>query len=372
MGRPPSAPPGSGGSSTYLPGLDGLRGVAVLLVVAFHASVPGFGGGFLGVEVFFVISGFLITGILLREIEENGRLDLKNFYIRRALRLLPALVLCLVVLMGVWTVVGEWEELRHTSTGALYVIFYSVNWARSYGWGDTGLLSHTWSLSIEEQFYIAWPFCLLLMLRGLGPRKTAVSIALLTGLVYLSNFLRIDDTRWTALYLGTWSRAGGLLCGASLAAWAWRDPTRVRGLASRYAWLAAPGAALLLAVLQLHFAASDPWLYKIGLPLCGVASSVLIATLSWNESYWFCRLFRLRPLRWIGKRSYGLYLWHYPVFILMTPSPWWARISLGAGLAIGIAAVSYHFIEKPYLLRKRAFRAGLKLEELPQTVPSTA
>ncbi len=333
----------------FVPALEGLRGVAVLLVVAFHAGTPWMPGGFVGVEVFFVLSGFLITTILLREIDATGGLSLLPFYLRRAWRLLPALVLLLGCILALWLLLGEWQEFATSAEGAVAALFYFTNWADLFGW-QTGFFSHTWSLSIEEQFYLVWPLVLLAIVRRTG-RYAMWAVAALALALWVRNALLAPHVDPIALYLGTFSRAPALLAGAVLGIAYLRYPAVVdrgaRAAGGASAGLAAAGIGLA----SLVASPQQPLMYVVGFPLVGLASVVLIAASLGSESTALHRALGSWALRYVGRISYGLYLWHYPVFLLLNPSPWWIKLTLGTAVSMAIAALSFHHLERPLLER---------------------
>ena len=299
-------------SMGYRPALDGLRGVAVLLVIASHAGLPGFGfAGQVGVTMFFVLSGFLITALLLEEHEREGRISLPAFYWRRALRLLPALI---IVIVCVGIVSRDWAA-------PLWTMSYVGNWARVVG-ADLGPLNHTWSLAIEEQFYILWPVALIALQPGVRTLLVAAG---------LSAFLRIAIGDEARVFLGTDTRADALLIGCALAMSPWR---RVQG------WTAvgAMGGLVVLGLIP-----SYTWL-TLAAPLTAV---LILYGLHGS------RLLSLRPLRWTGRVSYGLYLWHFPLLLVL---PWWLAIPA----TFAVATASFYGVEHWFLQLKRPRSAGTR------------
>ena len=398
----------------YLPGLDGLRALAVVAVLLYHAELSWLTGGFLGVEIFFVISGYLITALLLTEWQQLGRVDLKKFWIRRARRLLPALyvLLALTLTYAVVFLPGEVAGLRGDVIAALG---YVTNWYLVLGHesyfeaiGRPSLLKHLWSLAVEEQFYLLWPPVLALGL-SLGAERFrqrrvlfvalmgAVASALLMAILYRPE---ADPSR---VYFGTDTRATGLLMGAALAL-VWRpwplpqregDPTTIGGLplyrqATIWGWLrrrwgwtvpsildvAGLGALGALIVFCLRLGEYDPFLYRGGLASVVVATTVVIMACVHPHARLGKYLLGQRPLRWVGVRSYGIYLWHWPVFMVTRPQLDVALEGLGLlalrlGLTVVLADLSYRYVEKP--IRKgaleRAWRAlresrGLRRREI--------
>ena len=344
----------------YLPGLDGLRALAVTAVLLYHAGLPWIPGGFLGVEVFFVISGYLITCVLLTDRERTGRLDLKQFWFRRARRLLPALLVLLLgtLAMAVLFYRGEVTELRGDLLAALG---YSTNWyfildRQSYFEfaGRPPLLQHLWSLAIEEQFYLIWPLVLALLLGRL--RRGGMFVLLISGAVASSVLMAAlwrPDADPSRVYYGTDTRAAGLLIGAALAfVWApWALPPlrhRAHALLLNAVGL---GSLAALAYLHLELDQYQPLLYRGGFALVAVSTALIIAVAVHPQAH-AGRLLGIAPLRWLGTRSYAVYLWHWPVFMLTRPG---ADVSLDGGellaLRLGItfalAELSYRLVEKP-------------------------
>ena len=356
----------------YMPGLDGLRGIAVLAVLAYHASLPGSDGGFLGVEVFFVLSGYLITGLLLLDLQHRGRPDLKRFWLRRARRLLPALWLLLLLTPAAARILAA-DALPRLREDLLAALTYVTNWVYIFRdipyfehYGRPPLLQHLWSLAIEEQFYLLWP----LLVGGIGliaPRGYRRALLVLSlALAVLSTGLRwtlyvpYDDA--TRVYYGTDTRASALLLGAALAV-VW-SPQRVReeGLRGRTrGWAEALGWFGLAALLIFFARLNDytPTLYRGGFLLTDAATLAVLVSVAHPDTH-IGQGLGWRPLRWVGQRSYGLYLWHWPVFVLLRPEQDWPLgpgITFGVHLALtfGLAAASYRWIEQP--IRHQGWRA---------------
>lgn len=341
-----------------LASLDGLRAVAVLLVVGYHAAPHWVPGGFVGVDVFFVLSGFLITALLLRELQRDGRVGLRAFWIRRLRRLAPALVAVVGATAALTLVVGHetGAGLRSQVIGALT---WTSNWVQIHeGWSyaDEGLppaLNHLWSLAIEEQFYLAWPlvFVVLMTLAGRRATKIAAVVLVVASAALLAFwFLTADPTR---AYLGLDSHAFGLLLGAALALGQrphlLRDDvtTTPRDRTRLTAW----GACGLLALgLYAAFVAWDsPLTYLGGLAVANVAAAAVVLAAA-NPTV-LARMLAVAPLRWLGERSYGVYLWHWPLIVIatrVTPAEHMQLAAWGAVvLAVLVAAASYRFLEVP-------------------------
>ncbi|MCT4781747.1 MULTISPECIES: acyltransferase family protein [Exiguobacterium] len=355
--------------SNYMPGLDGLRTFAVLAVILFHVNTPYITGGFLGVDVFFVLSGYLITGILIREWANAGRLDLKRFYIARFRRLLPALIFMLSVVM---TVVWLFEPdllntVRQDTLAALvyvnnwWYVFHDVSYFESFG--KPSPLQNLWSLSIEEQFYLVWPLLLLIGLKSKRRLLQVVSVMLVASAAWMAfNFTPgVDPSR---VYYGTDTRLFALLVGALLA-FGWQPDAFKRempDIGRRILNMGGGMALLSLLVIMTAASAYGTFLYYGGFLLVALASAILIAATAHPSTVW-SRLFGSKWIRLIGTRTYGIYLWHYPVIILTTPI---AQIgtfeplrALGqVALTLVIAELSYRFIETP--VRQLGFKGALQ------------
>jgi peptidoglycan/LPS O-acetylase OafA/YrhL len=346
--------------------------VAVVPVLLFHASVSWARGGFLGVDVFFVLSGFLITRLLLEERELTGRIGLLRFYLRRILRLFPALVavgLASLVYATIWL---DHSQAVRTAHDVFAAATYRMNWVEALNRRPPlGLVDHTWSLSIEEQFYVLWPLGMLLAYR-LG-RGRGVLVAALGGAA-LSAGLRAllwhQGQPVHRVYYGLDTHADGLLLGCALAAVTLYRPALVRrtvgGSARSIAGRAAGPAALAL----LALAASQTALFSKGLPtwgypIVGVLTVVVIADVWAGGS--LDRLLRPAPLVAIGRISYGLYLWHWPVFLVLNPSRiHWSPVPLTVlrlAVTTAVAVVSFFAVEQPFLRLKGRFEpAGRESE----------
>jgi peptidoglycan/LPS O-acetylase OafA/YrhL len=353
-------PPTIGTQLPYRPGLDGLRALAVAGVVLYHAGVSWMPGGFLGVDVFFVLSGYLITSLLLAERRRKGRVGFKAFWMRRARRLLPAVLLVVFVCLLATSTIAR-DDLARTRGDALSSLVYLTNWhliaaSHSYfnAFGRPSLLQHLWSLAVEEQFYLFWPLVLMGSLKLFGQRWTVVLTALLalasTALMWGLYNPNQDPSR---VYYGTDTRAATLLVGALLAfAWplgGFRDEVSRRAART----LDVVGCAALLAVLGLFVRVQDydPGLYHGGFLAVALCTAVLIAVVVHPASS-LGRALGTALLRWIGVRSYGIYLWHWPVMMLSRPGidvPWRGTFVVLAQIAVtvGLAALSYRYVEMP-------------------------
>lgn len=354
----PEGPATSAPRLPYLPALDGLRALAVLAVLFYHANLVWLPGGFLGVEMFFVISGYLIASLLLAEWTHRGGIDLKGFWLRRARRLFPALFL-LLLLVSTYTLVflpREAAGLRGDvwSTAAYVNNWYQIFSHKSYfeTVGRPSLLRHMWSLAVEEQFYLVWPLVFGGLMGRLG-RKRMLWLVLAGGLVssLWMAALYQPDADPSRCYYGTDTRAAGLLLGIALAfvrpPGATADPSR--GAKLEALGLAALGT-LLGCFLFLH--EYHGFLYRGGFLLTGLATAALIAVAVHPGARLLPRWFSWPALRWVGLRSYGIYLWHFPVLMVTRPQldvPWDGVMLLGlrVALVMVLAGLSYRFVETP-------------------------
>ena len=378
----------------YIPGLDGLRALAVIAVIVYHADSRWLGGGFLGVEVFFVISGYLITLLLVAERERTGSISLGNFWMRRARRLLPALWL-LLTLLAVWCAIWERDRLGMLRGDTLGGFFYGANWFQIWtGSSYTSSfafapLRHLWSLAVEEQFYIVWPLVMWVLLRRVRPRTSpvlavwfvvcAAAVAVMSALIHRTgpigslsetpeqymSFLGRQVLRTDFLYLGTFSRASGLFLGAALAM-VWRPWALVRrGLRGGNGVFDTLGVAALAALGWMCWTFRDvvrgetqhayDLLYRGGFLMVGLASVVAIMAVTKPRSILGRYVLGNPVLVWVGTRSYGLYLYHWTIFQLY-------RKTAGTPLTLrefaGLMAVTVVVTEASYRLVELPVRAG--------------
>ncbi len=361
----PAAPKAPSTVPGWLPGLDGLRAVAVLAVLLFHGDLGIFPGGFLGVDVFFVISGFLITTLLLREQAATGRIDLTTFWKRRARRLLPALFFLLAGVLVV-TIVAVPETLVRLRVDILAAFAYVTNWYlifdhQSYfeAVGRPSLLRHLWSLAVEEQFYLLWPIVLAVALTVVR-RRGAIVLTVLIALASMAwtTALLDPDGDPSRVYYGTDTRLFTLLIGATLA-FAWTAPRgpAVASLGRRFAAWRLPDVVSVAGLTVLAWAflfvdQYDPALYPFGAAGLAVVAAATIAGAIQPSGWVGRRLLDTPVLRWIGRRSYAIYLWHWPVFTLTRPGQ---DIDLSPGvdfivrvaITLALAELSWRLIEAP-------------------------
>jgi peptidoglycan/LPS O-acetylase OafA/YrhL len=351
--RPPRLP--------YMPGVDGLRAIAVAAVVAYHLGASWLPGGFLGVDVFLVISGYLITSLLLAELRQAGRIDVVRFWLRRARRLLPALFLMLGVVLAVMVLAhpGEVAGLRGAVAasaayvGNWYFAFADVPYFAQFG--RPSVFQHLWSLAVEEQFYLVWPVVLAVGMMALGRRRLLVGVGVATAAsALLAAALYRPDADPSRIYYGTDTRAVGLLAGVALA-FVWPAsrlaPVEARG-ARRVLDAVGAGALALLLGLMLVLGDLDAALYRGGFLAVGLVTAAVVAVAA-HPSSRLGRALGASALVWIGLRSYAIYLWHWPVIMLTRPGddvpfdgP--GLVLLRLGLMVGAAALSYRFVEQPF------------------------
>ena len=332
----------------YEPALDGLRAIAIAATIIVHVGffLPGglaalFPGGWIGVDIFFVLSGFLITRLLADEMRRNGRISLKRFYIRRVLRLFPAYAVLLLADIAFSIFV-----LHDTTVykAAMLSVGYVMNWNRAFDWFPQASLGHTWSLSMEEQFYIVWPGLFIL----LKPRRPLVwLLGALAAMVAWRSYLVLGGAGTERTYNGFDTHADTLLIGCALALA--RPGERVRQVAARFVFV--PVAALVAVLLGLNY--RDPFIQTVGFTLAGLATAWTI--LAAMQPGWLRRALSVRPLTYTGKISYGLYLWHAPIMMLGAKFIHGYPSLLLIPLSYGIAALSYAYAEKPFLRLKARF-----------------
>ncbi|MFZ1324430.1 MAG: acyltransferase [Candidatus Contendobacter sp.] len=345
----------------YSPPLDGLRGIAILSVMLFHTDAPFLKGGFLGVDLFFVLSGFLITSLLVAEFDTYGTISLKDFYIRRILRLIPALMLLLLVFCLLSFLLLTSEKANRNYVDALISLAYVSNWARAFSMHPPDYLGHTWSLSIEEQFYILWPIVLLCLLRVSTRRFYIVLFAIATAII--SWILRVSFLESGAtlerLYNGLDTRADALMAGCAV------GTALMSGLLTskkpRKNLVLFNLTALVSFGVLCAFLIFGDWratfLYQFGFIIIELLAVILIIDVLTNPKSIIRKFLEIKELVWVGSISYGLYLWHYPIFRIMFELNygWSIVLIIGFPVTFAVAVASYFLMEKPILKLKKGF-----------------
>jgi len=365
----------------YIPAIDGLRALAVIAVMFYHLGFSWIPGGFLGVDLFFVISGYVITRMLLDSIAQSGGLDLRGFYLARLRRLLPALLFMLtttVIAVGIWAP----DTIKRLLIDTPFALTGTINWwlvANEQDYfesiGRPPLLQHTWSLAVEAQFYLLWPLILYFILKKFGKKHipvAALSIAAASGIALLLVSVSIDAanaSKVSHVYFGTDTHSIGLFLGAALAV-SW-IPQNFRVEISRKGQNFIDGIGVIgfIGILAtfLFIDASNPAMYKIAFPLAGIFGAAIIASIVHPASR-FAPVLQNKVLLWIGERSYAIYLWHWVIFQVTRPTvdlagQAWALYSLRILIVFALADISLRYVELPvrrgviqYWLKGRKYR----------------
>jgi peptidoglycan/LPS O-acetylase OafA/YrhL len=344
----------------YEPSLDGIRAFSVIAVMLYHANIAWLPGGFLGVEVFFVVSGFLITSLLIEERESTQRIDLKQFWIRRARRLLPALVVMLSA-TAFYVAFYATDSAPDFRRDVLPSLGYFSNWWQIFA-VDTPyfaasslpVLRHLWSLAVEEQWYLMWPllFTFVFGAKWMRPKVSGILLLVCSAAIMIATALRFvqdDETRANFLYLSTVTRSSGLLLGAAVALlWRpWRKISPLSWWKSSIADALAIVSISVIGVLMATVHVSDARLYQGGLAATTVASAVIIAVVMRPHGLFVKKFFSQNFFVEIGRRSYGLYLWHWPIFVVAHARDSGARLAVALALTIIINEFVYQFVEIP-------------------------
>jgi len=349
----------------YIPAIDGLRGVAVVAVMLYHLGFSWIPGGFLGVDLFFVISGYVITRLLLDSIARSGGLDLRAFYKARIRRLFPPLIFMILatsIYVGIWAP----ETVRRFVSDAPFSLFGAMNWWLVFRHTDyfdsiarPPLLQHTWSLGVEAQFYLIWPLILLVVLRYLGKNKipgAALLIAAVSGIALLILSLQVDAasaSQISHVYFGTDTHSIGLFLGAALAV-SW-IPQNLKENVEKRAQDFIDGIGVFgfigMIATFLFIDESDPTLYKLAFPLAGIFGCAIITSIVHPASR-FAPILSSKIAIWVGERSYAIYLWHWVVFQVTRPTvdiegSAWALTTLRVLIVLALADISLRLVELP-------------------------
>ena len=353
-------------SSRHISSIDGLRAIAVTAVVLYHLGIPWIPGGFLGVDLFFVISGYVITRLILDSINQSSALDLRAFYAARIRRIFPGflfMVICTIIFIGVWAP----EAIKRFLSDLPYALSDTLNWAlvaRNQDYFETigrpPLLQHTWSLAVELQFYLVWPIILLTVLKYFGKKniaRIALIIAIISGTALFLVSLQLDQAnaaQVSHIYFGTDTHSLGLFLGSALAV-SW-IPQNLSANITRRAQDVIDGIGVvgLLGLIStfLFIDESNASLYRIAFPLAGIFGCLVIISLVHPASR-FAPIISTPPFRWIGQRSYGIYIWHWVIFQVTRPSvdlsgETWALYLARVLLVLALADISLRWVEIPF------------------------
>ena len=360
----------------YIPAIDGLRALAVIAVMLYHLGFTWIPGGFLGVDLFFVISGYVITRLLLDSIEQSGGLDLRGFYLARARRLLPALIFTVAtttIAIGIWAP----DTIKRLLTDMPFSLTGTMNWwlvARHQDYfesiGRPPLLQHTWSLAVEAQFYLIWPLILYFILKRLGKRRipmAALVIAAASGVALLLVSFSLDASnasKVSHVYFGTDTHSIGLFLGAALAV-SWIPQNFTTNVSKKAQdFIDGIGVFGFIGIIAtfLLIDESKPTLYKIAFPLAGIFGASIIMSVVHPASR-FAPILQNPIFVWIGQRSYAMYLWHWIIFQVTRPSvdlagQMWALYALRILIVFALADISLRYVEQP--IRRGAIKLWLK------------
>ena len=350
----------------HIASIDGLRAIAVTAVVLYHLGISWIPGGFLGVDLFFVISGYVITRLILDSINQSSALDLREFYAARLRRIYPAfifMVVCTIIFIGVWAP----EAIKRFLSDLPYALTGSINWllvARHQDYfeaiGRPPLLQHTWSLAVELQFYLIWPMILLTVLKYFGKKniaRIALLIAITSGVTLFLVSLQLDQSnaqQVSHIYFGTDTHSLGLFLGSALAV-SWIPQNLSADIEKRAQDVVdAIGVVGLLGLIAafLFIDESNASLYRIAFPLAGIFGCLVIISLVHPASR-FAPLISSAPFKWVGQRSYGIYIWHWVIFQVTRPSvdltgQSWALYLARVLLVLALADISLRWVEIPF------------------------
>lgn len=347
---------------SYLPELDGIRAIAIIFVLLYHSSEKMFPGGFIGVDIFFVISGFLITSLLLKEYEKSKDINIKLFYIRRFLRLIPALIVLLIVLLICTYLFLDYETAKGNSIDTFITLFYMSNWARAFQIHPPNFLGHTWSLSIEEQFYILWPLSFLYLLKKIKSKNklfySLVGLCLFSWLIKL--WMILNSYSYIRLYNGLDTRVESILFGAAFSIFLSLNENSITKFIEKSTEIfkyVIPSIFVLLIIILFQSDWKSDLYFLILLPIIELFTVMLIYGIFIIPNSIYYNILRNKYLVWIGMVSYGLYLWHYPIYrwIMIYYYKWTTILPLGLIITFLITTISYYAIEKPFLKLKNKF-----------------
>lgn len=356
----------------YIPELDGIRGISIAVVMIYHAGIPFFPGGFIGVDVFFVLSGYLITTILMRQYDKAHKIDFKRFYINRVLRLAPALIILLSISTVICWMFLEWKYTKYHIEDSIISLLYMSNWARALNIHPPYFLGHTWSLSIEEQFYIIWPPMLYVFLRFIKSKKHIVIFVAFLCMVTCIYRIWLTHKGYSPIRMsnGLDTRADALLLGCLIGIY-----MSDRELQRKYTdyivpqlrWMACGSLAAIFAVcivMSFEDAAMYYWCYMA----VEVFAAILIMYAVSSKDGLLKRILQNRALVFTGSISYGLYLYHYPIFralLLLKFDPEYICI-VGSFIVYILAFMSYRFCEMPCLKLKAKLNTNTIIPAIKQ------
>ncbi len=347
-------------SSDYVQSLDGLRGFSILLVMVYHTNAPFLEGGSIGVDIFFVLSGYLITNTILKEKTKTGHLSYRNFYIRRALRLTPAFITMLTLFSLISFFLLSSEQSSSNITESLIALFYLSNWFRALSIDSMNYLGHTWSLSAEEQFYLIWPLALITLLKLKNWIRLSLTILVIFVALFLRFYLLESGSPPERIYNGFDTRIDCLLIGCLTSLALSNAPFQaflIRKTTHKYLTVLAHVSIATILILATSTRWHSEWSIKYGYITTETCATILIIALVTQKSTRFLSIFNNPILVQIGILSYGLYIWHYPVFRTMFENGWRGREVLLYGFPISftIATLSFNYIERPFLKLKKQF-----------------
>ncbi len=323
----------------YYPSLDGIRALAVAVVLISHSGYPRIYSGWMGVDAFFTLSGFLITSILLSEYDRYGSIVFRNFYARRFLRLLPCLWLAVALVLAVWASFGQFEEVI---TDAVYALTYVMNWARAFGASSNGPLAHTWSLAIEEQYYLIWPLVIALACKFVKNRVgVGVGLLVASAGIVAYRYALADTVPDARIHYGLDTHADPMLIGSALACFASVAKGRLLDMrwSRLFGFILAPAAVVLLAYVLVFWSNPHvPPVLTVGYTVVAIGTAIVITDLTLGSHSVLRGLLSLSFLAWVGRISYGVYLYHFPIFKTLAHwgiEDWPSMFVLGIALTLG-------------------------------------